>query len=81
MLQQGATALASFHGKLSQPLKHARMSPLCTPLAFWSRLAFSSPGTGISSSLFRGGPFFHTHPSQLMCLFLTKYSIQMIRVL
>lgn len=28
MLQQGAMALTSFHGKLSQPLKHAQVPPV-----------------------------------------------------
>lgn len=33
MLQQGAMALTSFHGKLSRPLKHG-VSLLCPSLAF-----------------------------------------------
>lgn len=59
MLQQGAMALASFHGKLSQPLKHAHVPPVCSPGFPRSRLAFSSPGPGVSSSFAREAHFPH----------------------
>lgn len=68
MLQQGAMALASFHGKLSQPLKHAHVPPVHSPgyppPPTPARLAFSSPGTGVNSSLAGEAHFPHaSHPS------------------
>lgn len=57
MLQQGAMALTSFHGKLSQPLKHARVPAVPSPGFPPSQCAFSLPGTSVSRSLCHSDPF------------------------
>lgn len=65
MLQQGAMALASFHGKLSQPLKHAHVPPVHSPgyppppplLGLLSHRL----GLELTAALL-GRPTFHMHP-------------------
>lgn len=77
MLQQGAMALASFHGKLSQPLKRAHVPPVHSSAFPLVWLASSSPGTGVNSSLAGEAPF--PHASIAADVFISNY-VQMIRV-
>lgn len=87
MLQQGAMAFTSFHGKLSQPLKHARGPALHSLLAsqFWMGflivLDVCEQGTVAFTMTAR---FPHASMFQWTDLLLTKYSmagVQLIRVL